>query len=144
VYPEWYNLRWRLVDWHRVLKTGAALKRYGMRRRIRAIAINTAIAIILMTLLGRETPDLLAAVLFSDVELRLLAASATTASCGRQPTCRTASYVVGKMGGYMGRSKHGPPPGHQLMFHGSSCSHLTQGRSRAALRAWCVLKDALF
>jgi hypothetical protein len=40
----------------------------------RAIAINLVIAwrIMLMTLLGRETPELPAEVLFSDIELRVL------------------------------------------------------------------------
>ena len=44
----------------------------------RAIAINLVIAwrIMLMTLLGRETPELPAEVLFSDIELRTLRAYA--------------------------------------------------------------------
>lgn len=69
----------RIEDWHRVLKTGCRIEKLAhdtAARLRRAIAINLVIAwrIMLMTLLGRETPDLPAEVLFSDIELRTLRA----------------------------------------------------------------------
>lgn len=74
---RWYCLRWRIEDWHRVLKSGCrieALAHKSAERLRRAIAINLVIAwrIMLMTLLGRETPALPADVLFSEIELRTL------------------------------------------------------------------------
>lgn len=74
---RWYTLRWRIEDWHRVLKSGCRiddLANETAERLRRAIAINLVIAwrIMLMTLLGRETPELPAEVLFSDIELRAL------------------------------------------------------------------------
>jgi hypothetical protein len=76
---RWYCLRWRIEDWHRVLKTGCRIEnlQHDTAERLRrAIAINLVIAwrIMLMTLLGRETPELPAEVLFSDIELRTLRA----------------------------------------------------------------------
>jgi hypothetical protein len=76
---RWYCLRWRIEDWHRVLKSGCAVERiaHDTAERIRrAVAINLVIAwrIMLMTLLGRETPELPPEVLFSDIELRVLRA----------------------------------------------------------------------
>jgi hypothetical protein len=76
---RWYCLRWRIEDWHRVLKSGCRIEDLGYEtaeRLRRAIAINLVIAwrIMLMTLLGRETPELPAEVLFSDIELRTLGA----------------------------------------------------------------------
>jgi hypothetical protein len=76
---RWYTLRWRIEDWHRVLKSGCRigdLANETAERLRRAIAINLVIAwrIMLMTLLGRETPELPAEVLFSDIELRALQA----------------------------------------------------------------------
>ena len=55
---RWYCLRWRVEDWHRVLKSGSrikALQHKTAERLKRAIAINLLIAwrIMLMTLLGR-------------------------------------------------------------------------------------------
>jgi hypothetical protein len=78
---RWYCLRWRIEDWHRVLKSGCRIEdmaHESAERLRRAIAINLVIAwrIMLMTLLGREVPDLPAEVLFTDVELRTLRAYA--------------------------------------------------------------------
>lgn len=85
-YLRWYCLRWRIEDWHRVLKSGCRIEGLAHKtagRLQRAIAINAVIAwrIMLMTLLGRETPDLPAEVLFSDLELRLLQAYAKKNTC---------------------------------------------------------------
>jgi hypothetical protein len=78
---RWYCLRWRIEDWHRVLKSGCrveAIAHDTAERLKRAIAINLVIAwrIMLMTLLGRETPKLPAEVLFSDLEIEVLRAYA--------------------------------------------------------------------
>ena len=78
---SWYCLRWRIEDWHRVLKSGCRIEDLAhetAERLRRSIAINLVIAwrILLMTLLGRETPELPAEVLFSDIELKILRAYA--------------------------------------------------------------------
>ena len=78
---RWYTLRWRIEDWHRVLKSGCRINKLAhetAERLRRAIGINLVIAwrIMLMTLLGREMPDLPADTLFSDVECRTLRAYA--------------------------------------------------------------------
>ena len=78
---RWYCLHWRIEDWHRVLKSGCRIEElahHSAERLRRAIAINLVIAwrIMLMTLLGREVPQLPAEVLFSDIELRTLHAYA--------------------------------------------------------------------
>lgn len=78
---RWYCLRWRIEDWHRVLKSGCRIEKlahHSAERLRRAIAINLVIAwrIMLMTLLGREVPELPAEVLFSDIEMRTLHAYA--------------------------------------------------------------------
>jgi hypothetical protein len=78
---RWYCLRWRIEDWHRVLKSGCCVEDITHKtadRIRRAIAINLVIAwrIMVMTLLGRQMPNLPAEVLFSDIELRTLQAYA--------------------------------------------------------------------
>jgi hypothetical protein len=77
----WYCLRWRIEDWHRVLKSGCGVEALAHKtagRLKRAIAINLVIAwrIMLMTLLGREMPELPPEVLFSDIEIKVLQAYA--------------------------------------------------------------------
>jgi hypothetical protein len=78
---RWYCLRWRIEDWHRVLKSGCRIEDAAHKtaeRLKRSIAINLVIAwrIMLMTLLGRQTPELPAEVLFSDLEIEVLRAYA--------------------------------------------------------------------
>ena len=72
-----YCLRWRIEDWHRVLKSGCGIEELQHKtaeRLKRAIGINLVIAwrIMLMTLLGRQCPQLPAQVLFSDLEVEVL------------------------------------------------------------------------
>ncbi|EKD92720.1 MAG: hypothetical protein ACD_28C00352G0001 [uncultured bacterium] len=78
---KWYSLRWRIEDWHRVLKSGCGVEKLAHEtadRLRRAIAINMVIAwrIMLMTLLGRIAPELPAEVLFSPLEIKVLKAYA--------------------------------------------------------------------
>jgi len=78
---RWYCLRWRIEDWHRVLKSGCrieALQHKTAVRLKRAVAFNLVIAwrIMLLTLLGRQCPELPADVLFSDLEIEVLQAYA--------------------------------------------------------------------
>jgi len=119
---RWYCLRWRIEDWHRVLKSGCRIEDLAhetAERLRRAIAINLVIAwrIMLMTLLGRETPELPAEVLFSDVELRTLRAYAQKKRLKPPLLLGEAVRLVAKIGGYLGRN-HDPPPGHQLIWQG--------------------------
>ena len=77
---RWYCLRWRIEDWHRVLKSGCNIEKLQHKtaeRLKRTVAINLVIAwrIMLLTLLGRECPQLAAEVLFSDLEIQVLTAS---------------------------------------------------------------------
>ena len=119
---RWYCLRWRIEDWHRVLKTGCRIEKLAhdtAERLRRAIAINLVIAwrIMLMTLMGRETPQLPADVLFSDVELRTLRAFAKKNGLKPPTLLGEAVRLVAKLGGYLGRNND-PPPGHQLLWQG--------------------------
>lgn len=85
---QWYCLRWRIEDWHRVLKSGCGIEKLAHKtvtRLKRALAINFVIAwrIMLMTLLGREAPELPAEIMFSDLEIKVLKAYAKKKHCQR-------------------------------------------------------------
>jgi hypothetical protein len=120
---EWYCLRWRIEDWHRVLKTGCKIEELGhdsADRLGRAVAMHGVIAwrIMLMTLLGRTDPGLPPDVLFSDLELQVLNAIARRRRDLPQPTTlKNAIWIVASLGGYL-RRKSDPPPGHQLLWRG--------------------------
>ncbi len=97
---RWYCLRWRIEDFHRVLKTGCRIEQiahHTAERIRRAIAINLVIAwrIMLMTLLGREAPELPPEVLFSDVELHVLRAYAKKkASSHPRPSMKRCAWSL--------------------------------------------------
>jgi hypothetical protein len=119
---RWYCLRWRIEDWHRVLKSGCCIDELGhdtAERLRRAIAIRLVIAwrIMLMTLLGREAPTLPTEVLFSDIEVRTLAAYARKRGWNPPTNLGEAVRVLAHIGGYLARAAD-PPPGHQLLWHG--------------------------
>jgi Domain of unknown function (DUF4338)/Transposase DNA-binding/Transposase Tn5 dimerisation domain len=127
---RWYCYRWRIEDWHRVLKSGCRIEEVAHEtadRLRRAIAINAVIAwrVMLMTLLGRETPNLPADVLFSDLQLQVLHAFARKRKLPPPALLGDAVRLTARLGGYMGRT-HDPPPGHQLMWQGY-----------ARLQDWC-------
>jgi hypothetical protein len=76
-----YCRRWRIEEWHRVLKSGCKIlehQNHSAQALLRAIAMDAVIAwrIMLLTLLGREFPELPCELLFDPIEcaaLRLLA-----------------------------------------------------------------------
>jgi hypothetical protein len=125
---RWYCLRWRIEDWHRVLKSGCRVEKLqhdtaeGLRR---ALAVKLVIGwrIMLMTLLGREQPQLPAEVLFSDVELRVLRLFARAKDLPPPTDLGNAVRLTAKLGGYIGR-KSDPPPGHQLLWQGFTALHI--------------------
>jgi len=74
---RWYTLRWRIEEWHRVLKSGCRIEshqHHSAERLARAIAIDAVIAwrVMLLTLLGREVPEIPAKMIFAPWECRLL------------------------------------------------------------------------
>ena len=125
---SWYCLRWRIEDWHRVLKTGCRIEdlaHHSAERLERAIAINLVIAwrIMLMTLLGRACPELPAQILLSEIEVTVLNAFAKQNRITPPANLGDAVRLVARLGGYLGRNND-PPPGHQIMWQGYSVLQL--------------------
>lgn len=119
---RWYCLRWRIEDWHRVIKSGCRTEdpaHENAERLRRAIAIKLVIGwrIMLMTLLGREMPQLAPEVLFTDIEVQLLQGFADLHALPPPTNLGSAVRLVAKLGGYIGRNRD-PPPGHQVLWHG--------------------------
>ena len=118
-----YCLRWRIEDWHRVLKTGCRIEKLRNEtatRLKRALAIYLVIAwrVMLMALLGREETTLPPEVLFSDLEIEVLTAFANSRRDLKPPQrLRDAARLVARLGGYQDR-KSDPPPGHQVTWIG--------------------------
>lgn len=74
---RWYCRRWRIEEWHRVLKSGChivAHQNHSAEALLRVIAMDAVIAwrIMLLALLGRELPELAAQLVFNRWECQML------------------------------------------------------------------------
>jgi hypothetical protein len=74
---RWYCRRWRIEEWHRVMKSGCNIldhQNHTAEVLLRAIALDAVIAwrIMLLALLGREVPELPAGTLFDPCEREIL------------------------------------------------------------------------
>ncbi len=74
---RWYCRRWRIEEWHRVLKSGCRIlehQNHTAEVLARTIAIDAVIAwrIMALALLGRQVPELPASLLFNEWECQTL------------------------------------------------------------------------
>jgi len=74
---RWYCLRWRIEEWHRVLKSGCKIldhQNHTAEVLLRTIALDAVIAwrIMLLALLGREVPEMPCDRLFNKWECKVL------------------------------------------------------------------------
>jgi hypothetical protein len=134
---QYYRFRWRIEDWHRVLKSGCRtedIAHHTAERLKRAIAISLVIAwrIMLMTLLGRDEQDHAPEELFSDIEIDVLDAFARKRNLAAPTTLKLAVHLMGRLGGWLGRKKNYEHPGHQPLWAGyCTLSHMCAGFSLA-------------
>ena len=129
-----YTLRWRIEEWHRLLKSGCGIESHQHQtaeRLGRAIAIDTVVGwrVMLLTLLGREAPDLPAELVFSSWECRLLetlqakvAPDTLKGSKKNGLTLGSACITIARLGGALCRSPR-EPPGHQTVMRGLTRFH---------------------
>lgn len=100
---QWYCLRWRIEEWHRVLKTGCRVEKreFGTALNLRrALAFDLIVAwrTLMLTKMNRENPNLPATTVFSEEELTIL--SCYKKSGGRDSAgCKTSDPLAGKAGG---------------------------------------------
>ena len=119
---EWYRLRWRIEDWHRVLKSGCKVEYLAHRtgeRIERAMTINAVIAwrLAAMTLLGRDTPELPAGTLFSDIEIAALEDFAQDRKLPPPDNVGRAVLTTAMLGGDLNfQRKRYAGPGHPMAF----------------------------
>ena len=134
---RYYKLRWRIEDWHRILKHGCRVERIAHRKvhRVqREVAVRGVIAwrLHVLALLGRDTPELEAQVLFSEYERMVLADFARSRGVEGPANLGRAMKLVWMMGGYLDR-KHDPAPGQRTVWEGYT--YLQMGT--AVLRRAC-------
>ena len=117
-----YALRWRIEDWHRILKSGCGVEKiaHAAAERIqRAAAINAVIAwrLAALTMCGRETPELDTKSFFTEIAIAILADFATERRFPGPDILGRVMCLVAAMGGHLHR-KRDRPPGIEVVWHG--------------------------
>jgi hypothetical protein len=115
---------WGIEVFHRVLKSGckAEARQLGHGERLQTcLAIDMVVAwrIHYMTLLRREVPDMPCDVVFGEAEWKALLAHSTKNPIAPEqpPALQTAVYLLGKVGGFLGRKCDGQP-GAETLWRG--------------------------
>jgi hypothetical protein len=121
---EWYTGRWGIEVYHRTLKSGCRIKdrQLGAADRLETcLGIDMVVAwrIYHLTMLGRETPELPCTVFFKDIEWKALCCYVKKTPVAPQtpPSLREAMFMVGAIGGHLGRKSDGFP-GTQTLWRG--------------------------
>ena len=137
----WYALRWRIEDFHRVLKTGCRVESRQVRaaEKLKAfIALDLVVAVHLLSLVwqARLTPQLPVEGWLAKDEWEVLGVHATGGGRppDRSPTTGEAVRMIGRLGGFLGRKGDGDP-GPEVLWRG-----LTKLRTLA--EAWLALKTS--
>lgn len=154
---RWYTRRWRIEDWHRVLKSGCHIESHQHQtadKLARAIAIDTVMAwrVMLLTLLGRETPEMPCKLIFEPWECKLLeqlqpwVAPETSGPPRRMEKQKknglciaTANMIIARLGGALHRNDR-ELPGPQTILRGLRRFHdigigfmLREGKTAATI-----------
>ena len=121
---EWYSGRWGIEVYHRTLKSGCRIKDRQLATADRletCLGIDMVVAwrIYHLTMLGREVPEVACTVFFKDIEWKALCCyvNKNPQPPEKPPTLREAIYMLGGIGGHLGRKNDGFP-GTQTLWRG--------------------------
>lgn len=111
---QWYCLRWRIEEWHRVLKTGCRVEKREFESALhlqRALAFDMIVAwrTLMLIKLNRETPNLPATTVFTEEELAILRCYKKKEESAEKPDIRQATHWLAALGGALLRKKDGEP-----------------------------------
>ncbi len=121
---EWYSGRWGIEVYHRTLKSGCRIKDRQLETADRletCLGVDMVVAwrIYYLAMLGRERPELPCTVFFKEIEWKALYCyvNKTPISPKIPPSIGKAVFMVGGIGGHLGREGDGFP-GTQTLWRG--------------------------
>ena len=132
---EYYCCRWQIEIYFRVLKSGCKVEDRQFEdaaRYLPCLALYMVIAwrVMYVMMLGRECPEMSCAEVFSEAEWKSVYVVVREEAVPKEPpTLQEMIYMIGSLGGHLGRTQDGPP-GPKTMWIGM------QRMTDLAL-AWC-------
>jgi hypothetical protein len=121
---HYYAMRFSIEIFHKILKSGCKIEARQLKTSegLKAsLALYSVVAwrIMFLTMLGRGASELSCTVLFEDHEWKALtcAVNKTRIPPRAPPSLREAVFLIGKLGGFLGRRRDGYP-GVQTLWRG--------------------------
>jgi len=111
---QWYRQRWRIEEFHRVLKTGSQaearqLETVARLKNVLAVDMIIAWRVLELTRLSRQSPDLPATELLTEDEVKVLCAICPAFAGRRALQLREAVRAIAQWGGFLARKSDGEP-----------------------------------
>ncbi len=121
---RWYSYRWRVEEYHKILKSGCQVERYrlaadGMKTLLGFLSV-IAVELLQLTYLHRTQPTATAISVLNSVQLEVLKAKSP-----KLPKVLTVSWAVvavARLGGYLEHRRQ-TPIGIQVLWRGWSKLH---------------------
>ena len=109
---DWYRARWIIEDYHQGLKTGCSielrqLQSYEALRRLLGLLAPTAVRLLQLRAVARETPERLASEILPTDLVQVVALLARVPAATL--TAQQSWYAIARCGGYLRRRSSGPP-----------------------------------
>lgn len=126
---RWYTYRWRVEEYHKVLKSGCQVERYrlaapGMKTLLGFLCV-TAVELLCLTYHERTQPQLPAHDVLTPLQLDVL--KATTPNSPQTLTVGWALQAIARLGGYL-EHRRKTPIGIQVLWQGlAKLNLLTEG-----------------
>jgi len=119
---QWYELRWKIEVFHKILKSGCRAEDSKLRtaeRLVNLIAVFCIVSwrIFWMTMLNRADPDASPSLALTPAEIALLDKLVPDKT---KPTSKSLAHYINKiarLGGYLDRAKD-PSPGNMVIWRG--------------------------
>ena len=122
---RWYTYRWRVEEYHKVLKSGCQVERYrlaaeGMKTLLGFLCV-TAVELLCLTYMERTQPQLPAQEVLTPLQLEVL--KAKSPKVPPNLTIAWALQAVARLGGYL-EHRRNTPIGIQVLWRGWAKLHL--------------------
>lgn len=116
---RWYTYRWRVEEYHKVLKSGTQVERYrlaacGMKTLLGFLSV-IAVDLLRLTYLHRTQPETPAEQVLSEAQIKVL--QAKTLSSSDPVTIGWAVGAIARLGGYLDHRRN-TPIGIQVLWRG--------------------------
>jgi hypothetical protein len=110
----WYRQRWRIEEFHRVLKTGCQaearqLEKVARLKNVLAVDLIIAWRVLELTRLSRQSPGLPATELLTEDEVKVLCAMCKPFAGQSTLKLREAVRAIAQWGGFLARKSDGEP-----------------------------------